>query len=215
MVAVLEMTVPPAVPPFTATTSVMVSVPTAMLTFVQLTAPVPPTAGDVHDQPAGAETETNVVFVGVVSDMLAFAALLGPLLIALIVYVMFVPAVTGSGVSTFVTCTSAEVFTVVVSVSLLFAPFGSVVADDAVAVFDSTVPFASVESALTVSVKTALVTPRVAIEQLTVPMPPTAGVVQDQPPGDDSETNLVPVGRVSASAAVVALLGPALFTVMV
>ena len=65
------------------------------------------------------------------------------------------------------------------------------------------------------SVKTALVTPRVAIEQLIAPVPPTAGVVHDQPAGADSDTNVVPVGTVSESATVVALLGPALFTVMV
>jgi len=55
----------------------------------------------------------------------------------------------------------------------------------------------------------------VGAEQDTVPPAPTAGVVHDQPPGDDSDTNVVFAGSVSESAAVMALLGPALSTVMV
>jgi hypothetical protein len=39
--------------------------------------------------------------------------------------------------------------------------------------------------------------------------------VHDQPPGDDSETNVVFAGSVSDVLAVDALLGPALFTVIV
>ena len=67
----------------------------------------------------------------------------------------------------------------------------------------------------TVNVKTALPNPRVAIEQDTVPPIPTDGVVQLQPPGDERDTKVVPAGNVSESETDAALLGPALFTVMV
>jgi hypothetical protein len=60
-----------------------------------------------------------------------------------------------------------------------------------------------------------LPTARLAIEQETVPPAPTAGVVHDHPPGDESETNVVPADNVSERLTVAALLGPALFTVMV
>ena len=68
---------------------------------------------------------------------------------------------------------------------------------------------------LTVNVKTALPIPRVVIEQDTVPAIPTDGVVQLQPPGDESDPNVVPAGNVSVSETDAALLGPALFTVIV
>jgi len=125
------------------------------------------------------------------------------------------PAVTGSGESTFVTLRSAAAATVVVAVPLSLPGFGSDVAEEIVAVFESTVTAATLGSIATVSVKTALPTPRLAIEQETVPPAPTAGVVQDQPPGDDNDTKVVPAGNVSESETEVALLGPALFTVIV
>ena len=56
--------------------------------------------------------------------------------------------------------------------------------------------------------------PRVATLQVIVPVPPTAGVVQDQPAAGANETNVVPAGTAS-EAKRVASLGPALFTVMV
>jgi hypothetical protein len=84
-VAVLVITVPAAVPPLTLTVSVTVSVPSGWLLSVQLTVPVAPTAGAVHDQPGSVETETNVVFAGIASDTFEFVAELGPLLMALMV----------------------------------------------------------------------------------------------------------------------------------
>ena len=54
-----------------------------------------------------------------------------------------------------------------------------------------------------------------AIEQDTVPAIPTDGVVQLHPPGDESDTKVVPAGNVSESETAAALLGPALFTVIV
>ena len=44
-----------------ATVSVKTALPTARLGFVQVTVPPEPTAGVVHDQPAGGEIATNVV----------------------------------------------------------------------------------------------------------------------------------------------------------
>jgi len=129
---------------------------------------------------------------------------------------MSAPALTGSGVSTFVTDRSADpVPTVVVAVPLSLPGFRSVVVEEAVAVFVMTVPSATPAPTLTSSVKTAVPIVMLGLEQDTVPAAPTAGVVQDQPPGDDSDTNVVFAGSVSESAAVMALLGPVLFTVMV
>ena len=62
------------------------------------------------------------------------------------------------------------------------------------AVFDSTVPEATPGPTATVSVKTALVTPSEAMEQEMFPPAPTAGVVQDHPAGDETETNVVFTG---------------------
>lgn len=62
----------------TRTPSVKLLVPTANDAFVHVTMPVAPTAGVVHDQPATAGSESNVVFagIGIVSD--ADVAAVGP-----------------------------------------------------------------------------------------------------------------------------------------
>lgn len=117
--------------------------------------------------------------------------------------------------STFVTDRSAEAATVVVDVPLSLPGFGSELDEEAVAVFESTVPAATSGPTATVSVNTALVTPRLGFEHDTEPPEPTAGVVHDHPPGDDSDTKVVPAGSVSVSEADAALLGPAFATVMV
>ena len=126
----------------------------------------------------------------------------------------FVPAVTGSGVSTFATDRSADVATLVVSVSLSLSAFESV-GDATVAVLLMIVPDAVDGSTATVSVKTALPGAKLAFEQETVPVAPTAGVVHDQPAGDESDTNVVFAGSVSDKLAVAALLGPGLLAVIV
>ena len=54
-------------------------------------------------------------------------------------------------------------------------------------------------STATTRVKTALPTANGGDRARDRAAGPTAGVVQDQPPGDDSETKVVPAGRVSAS----------------
>lgn len=114
-----------------------------------------------------------------------------------------------------VACMSALAATVVVGEALLFARSGSVEAEVTVAVFVRTVPEARPGSTATSSVKIPEPTARDAIEQLIVPPAPTAGVVQLQPPGADSEVNAVPAGRVSLHVTSVAGSGPAFETVIV
>jgi hypothetical protein len=105
--------------------------------------------------------------------------------------------------------------TVVFALKLLLPETGSVVVDDAVAVFESTVLMGTAGNTATVIVKAALPTPIDALEQEPVPPLPTAGVTQVHPAGADSETKVVPAGTVSESETEFALLGPALVSVMV
>src|SRR5687767_5803902 len=104
----------------------------------------------------------------------------------------------GSGLSVFVTDRSADnADTVVVAVPVSLPMFGSGVEDAAVALFVMTVPSVTDGSTATTSVKTLLPTLMPAMEQLTAPVAPTAGVVHNQPPGAESDTNVVPTGSVS------------------
>src|SRR5215471_1872406 len=75
-VAVLEMTVPPAVLPDTATTIVKLAVSAfATDALVNVSVPVPPTATEsVRVHPAGTVVDTNVVFAGIGSLRTAFTA---------------------------------------------------------------------------------------------------------------------------------------------
>ena len=52
---------------------------------VQVAVPVPPTGGVVHVQPAGAASETNVVFAGTLSVSETLVAALGPALFSVMV----------------------------------------------------------------------------------------------------------------------------------
>src|SRR5271165_1181930 len=125
--AVSLIAVPAAVPAFTFSTTVNVPEPAARLGFVQVIVPVPFTAGVMHDHPAGAEIDWNVVFAGVLSVRLAVVAVLGPLLVTTCVYVMLLPACTGTGLAVFVIARSAESATCTVAVAELLVEFGSVV----------------------------------------------------------------------------------------
>jgi hypothetical protein len=84
-VAVFESTVLCGVVFDTCTTSVKTALPGAIEACVQVTVPPLPTAGVVHDQPPGLDNDWNVVNAGSVSDIETFAALLGPLFVAVIV----------------------------------------------------------------------------------------------------------------------------------
>src|SRR5437773_5102788 len=129
---------------------------------------------------------------------------------------MFWPAITGSGESVLVTDTSAKAVTTVVSVSELLAALVSVVLVLADAVLDRTVPSAAPGLTRTTSTNVGAA-PAATLErvEVTVPLPPTGGVVETQPDGAVNETNVVLAGTASVSDTFCAGLGPALARVMV
>ena len=123
------------------------------------------------------------------------------------------PAITGSGESVFDTDRSADVFTVVVAVAELFAGVGSFVGELAAAVLVIVAPLATLALTFTTTVKAATAPAgSEAMLQLTVPPAPTAGLVHEKagPVFWARETNVVPAGRVSVTAAVWASDGPLL-----
>jgi len=109
----------------------------------------------------------------------------------------------------------APELTVVVAVAELFPATGSSV-DVTLAVLLTIVPFGVAAFTFTTSVKDPLpLAGRVAMVQLTVPVPPTAGVVQVHPAGDVRDTNVVFAGRVSDRATVVAAVAVRFVTLIV
>src|SRR2546430_1908429 len=116
---------------------------------------------------------------------------------------------TGSGESVWVTERSAIGPTVVVSVSLLLAALGSAVVELAVAVLLITVPAGTASLTLTTNVRPMPELAGSENVQLTVPVPPDAGVVQLLPPKLLKETKVVPGGITSVSITSAAL-GPRL-----
>ena len=67
------------VPALTLTTRVKEALaPAARLAMVQLTVPVPPTAGVEHDQPAAEVSDTNVALAGTTSVSVRLVAPDGP-----------------------------------------------------------------------------------------------------------------------------------------
>jgi len=104
---------------------------------------------------------------------------------------------------------SAAVPTVVVAVAVLFAVLGSLDVAAIVDEFVMTVVFGVPALTLTTRVNEALApAARLAMVQLTVPVPPTAGVEHDQPAAKVSDTNVVLVGTTSLSVRLVAPDGP-------
>src|SRR5439155_1115602 len=111
---------------------------------------------------------------------------------------------------------SAAVATVVVAVDVLLPGVGSVVLLETFAVLDKVEPLASLALTLTTRVKVALApAARVAAVVVTVPVPPTVGVVDVKPTGAVKDTKVVPVGTASVSATLCASLGPVLVRVRV
>src|SRR5437867_4243201 len=213
--AVFVMVVPAAVARFTFTTRVNVE---EALTIndglVAVTVPEAPTGGAVVAQPAGAVKETKVVFAGIASVSERPEESLGPLLVSVIVYVMLLPARTGSGVSIFLIARSATGVTVVVTDELLFAVLVSKlsVVTDAVSVIETALP------TRTVNVNCALVPEAsMTIPHDTVPLVPGVGLphVATGPLFCTSETNVVPGGSGSLHTTLLAASGPALATVIV
>src|SRR3954471_22069535 len=97
---------------------------------------------------------------------------------------------------------------VVVVDALLLPGVGSVVADAAVAVAEMTPVAAALVWTTTVKVAEPPAA-NVARENVTVPVPPTAGVEALQPAGVTTETNVVLAGVAIETVAVWASLGPA------
>ena len=128
---------------------------------------------------------------------------------------MLLFATTGFGDAVLVVDKSAAPETVVVAVPVSLPGFGSVVADETVALFEITVPEATEAPTFATSVNTELPTANEPLLQLIAPTLPTPGLVQLQPLGEMSETNVVPAGKVSVINAEAATLGPALVTVIV
>src|SRR5689334_14636088 len=116
---------------------------------------------------------------------------------------MLLPAITfGVGEAVFVSDRSACACTVEVAVAVLLALFGSVVVVAAVAVLVITVPVAVEASTFTTIVKTAVSPPATGFfEKTTLPVPPTAGALVDQPVPvvTVADTNVVFVGTASVT----------------
>src|SRR5918911_5598572 len=127
---------------------------------------------------------------------------------------MLLPAITfGVGEAVFVNDRSACACTVEVAVAVLLALFGSVVVVAAVAVLVTVVPVGVDGSTLTTMVNTAVSdAATVALEKTTLPVPPTAGLVVDQPVPvvTVADTNVVFAGTASVTVTVCAALGPLL-----
>jgi hypothetical protein len=83
--------------------------PSAIVAFVQVIIPEPPTAGVLQAQAGGAAKDTKAVSAGTKSCSVTLPAHAGPLLVAVIVYVTFVPAaIAPAGIRVFVTARSAS-----------------------------------------------------------------------------------------------------------
>ena len=211
-----EITVPGAVPTFTLTMrGKLADVFAAIVARVQLTDPVPPTGGVLQLHPAGTPSETNVVFAGIVSVKVLVKAGFGPLFDTVCEKVMLFPARTGLGDAEVVTARSVWVApaTVTFAVAVLLDGLGSGVADETVAVSDRVVP----EAVPALTLKTGwnvadAPAARVAMVHVMVPVPPTDGVMQDQPAGGAREKKVVFVGTVSVKLTEEAADGPAFMT---
>ena len=138
ILAVPSRTVPAGAAAGTFMTMGNVAVPAAArVAAVQVIVPVAPTAGVEQTHPAGGTSETNVAFtvpaalLDVASVNTAEAAAAGPWFVTTAVIVKFVPAVTVGADAVFLTERSAcvAVPTVVITVAVLFARFGSDVPD--------------------------------------------------------------------------------------
>jgi hypothetical protein len=127
---------------------------------------------------------------------------------------MLPPAATGLGVPLLLKATSQASVTGVVTVVLLLARLGSEVVEDtdevAVMVVAATV---EVTFTTTIMFATAPEARLAGPVQVTLPVAPTAGVVQDQPTGMEIEAKVVLVGTASTKVTPVAAAGPLFVTV--
>ena len=108
--------------------------------------------------------------------------------------------------------------TAVVAVAALFAAPGSVVPLVSVTVFEMVEPAAAAALTFTTTVNVDVApAANVAMAAVTVPVPPTGGVVKVQagPEFCSNETNVVFAGTVSLSVTLAAFAGPAFAIVIV
>jgi hypothetical protein len=153
-------------------------------------------------------TETNDVFAGVASLNVPVLQLLGPEFVTTCVYVMLLPAVTGLGVPLLVTARSQSTDTGVETVVVLFAATGSLVVVVTVELAVM-VPAAMLVGTLTTTMMSASAAiAKFAVVQFTPPALPTAGVVQLQPAGAETDANVVVPGVASVKLRPVAAAGP-------
>ena len=126
------------------------------------------------------------------------------------------PEATGLGVPLLVIAKSQATFTLVVTVVLLLALRGSAVVAETeeVAVI---VPMATVEGTFnTTTMSAELEAARFAVSlHVTVPVAPTAGVVQVHPAGASTDWNVVFTGVASVNTTPAAAAGPLFVTVWV
>ena len=128
---------------------------------------------------------------------------------------ILLPAVTGLGAPVFVTARSQVVVTVVLVVVLLLAELGSLVVEETVevAVMEATV---TVDATFTTTMMSAdEPEAKLVSVQVTLPVPPTAGAVQDQPTGAETEAKVVLAGVASTKETAAAAAGPLLVTTCV
>jgi hypothetical protein len=128
------------------------------------------------------------------------------------------PAATDDGEAEFVTIRSAcvESATTSAAVAVLFAVFGSAVAELTVAISLIAVPAVALPLTFSFTVKLADPAAKLGLVQLMVPALPAAGVLHDHPVGRvPMDWKVVFAGVVSLKLAVVAVLGPALLTTCV
>jgi hypothetical protein len=193
---------------FTFTTKVKFAVVVAAIVVVSVQVKVAST----HVHPTGPVNDTAVVFAGRVSVNTGAAAVAGPPLVTLCVYVMLFPAVTGFGLAEFVTLRSAwpAEATAMLTVAVLLARLVSrpVVATVAVSVMivPAGVPALTVYVAVIVPVEPG------GTLGLVQAMGEAGGQVHVPPPAvtTATDTNVVFAGNASLNVAVLQLLGPVL-----
>lgn len=193
-VAVLLMDVPAVAVGAMVTLRVKVAAPPLALIerMEQLTVPFAPTAGVTHDQPPGALSEAKRSGAGRTSVIVMLEASLGPLSVTTIVYCSGRPGKTDEGARVFAMLRSKRTADRTLAAAESFAGAVSVV-EETVAVAAIDVPDGVDERTRETMVNVAAVAGFIEVvsEQLTVPFAPAAGVVQLQPAGAETETNVV------------------------
>ena len=105
--------------------------------------------------------------------------------------------------------------TVVMAVALLSSLLGSATLEETVAWLLSVPLVALLTFTTSVNVAEEAELMSVDLVQVTVPVPPTEGVVADHPDTGVTDTNVTPAGSASVTLTELAALGPALVTVIV